>query len=165
LLKPLKQGKWFCLIFTCSRKASRKTIQLAKDLSKSFPGAFYWSRGKKSINELVEATRYEGVKGLIVLTEEHGNPVSLRLIEVKEDSWDYSEELRIALIKLRKDLSSFKSKLVSLKLECSSLKLKSFLKKIALFDPESVNVLKESKGVLSFYRNGKEIGPRLKLVN
>jgi hypothetical protein len=147
-----------------SRKPSKKTILLAKDLSKSFPNSFYIARGKKSIDKLVELALFEGKRMILIVKEKEGNPIQIDSICVTENSWNYGLTLLIKVLRLRKELTNFKAAFKTLSLNVSNEKLKCFLEKLGIvFESDSENVLIEKKNVISFYRFEKEIGPRIKI--
>jgi rRNA maturation protein Rpf1 len=151
------------LYFTTSRKPGLKTRAFARELAKSFPLARYFSRGKRSLAAIVSEARYDGHKFVLILQERHGNPQALQGIALDEKEWRYAFEVKLKLLKSRQELSQAKHKLEGLKLAVKGKDLKKLFSLLGLeSDPQSENLLKEEKGVISFYAKGKEIGPRLR---
>ena len=152
------------MIITTSRKPSRHSISLAKELSKSFPKSFYFSRGKKSIELLAEETLNSGEEFALIVSEMHGNPTEIKIIKVSKNEWNYFCTIRIKLLKSRKDFTEFKSKIPEIKIKIESEKLKKLLKKLEV---NSINdsefELIEKNNVLSFFRTKKEIGPQIRI--
>ena len=152
------------MYFTTSRKPGLKAKAFARDLAKSFPQAHYFSRGKKSIAALASEARYNGQDLVVIVMERQGNPIGWQGLKVGEEEWSYSFQAKVKLLKLRKELGKAKHKLEELKLQVKDKDLKKLL---AMFEvkseEEAGNLFKEEKKVLSFYSQGREIGPRFKL--
>ena len=53
------------------------------------------TRGKRSILSLIEYARKQGFKRISLISERKGNPVKLDFIEVKRNSWDWSDSIDI----------------------------------------------------------------------
>lgn len=152
------------MILTTSRKPSRHSIALAKELSKSFPQSSYFSRGKKSIELLAEQTLDDGEEFALIVSEMHGSPNEIKILRVSKKEWKYFATIRIKLLKTRKSLTEFKSKIHEIKIKTEDAKLKKLLKELSI---NSINnsefELIEDKNVLSFFRDNKEIGPQIKI--
>lgn len=83
-------------MITTSRYASDKTRKIAKKLSGKL-GTFFASRGKKTIEELVEYARKKGETELMVVEENEGTAAYVSTIEISETgkwTWKKRTELR-----------------------------------------------------------------------
>jgi rRNA maturation protein Rpf1 len=82
-------------MFTTSRYASVETKKLARRLAEEKNGLFL-SRGKKTIEELVEFARKRGEELIAIIEEEGGKPAKISRISVSETGkWSWSGEERI----------------------------------------------------------------------
>lgn len=150
------------MIITTSRKPSRHSIALAKELSKSFPKSFYFSRGKKSIELLAEETLNSGEEFALIVSEMHGNPTEIKIIKVSKNEWNYFCTIRIKVLKFRKELTEFKSKIHEIKTKTDNVQLKKLLKALQVNSTnDSEFELIEERNCLTFFRNKKEIGPQI----
>ncbi len=70
-------------MITTSRYSSEKTRRLAKSIAARLE-TFYVSRGKKSIDDIVDYARRKGESEIIVVEEEKGVPAFVAVIEVSE---------------------------------------------------------------------------------
>ena len=76
------------LYATTSRKPSVCTKRLCRLLCSLLPASSYENRGKKSIEDVVERARSLGCSRILIFSEEHGNPRSIRAINTNgEWSW------------------------------------------------------------------------------
>ena len=152
------------MIITTSRKPSRHCIALAKDLSKSFPGSIYFSRGKKPIEAIAEKANYEAREFALIVSEMHGLPNEISILEMKQNEWKYFASIRIKLLKPRKELSPFKSKINELKTKLENAKLKKLFKELGIIsENDSEFSLIEKNNQLTFFRENGEIGPRIEI--
>ncbi len=150
------------MLFTTSRKPSRKTLSFAKDLVKSLPSTVYFPRGKKGVEELISDARYKGFNSILVLCESHGNPVSLKKIELTEGEWDYSFEAKIRLLGSRKEISGFTASLQGIGKVSVREDVKNFLELKENSGAQETE-FREEKGKLNFYRNGSPVGPEFEV--
>jgi len=157
------QGTVIALYVTTSRKPGLKTKAFARELAKSFPSAHYFSRGKKPIKAVVGDAEYQGQKAVVIVQEKHGNPVSWQGLGIKHGEWQYSFQARVKVLKLRKELSKAKHAFEDLEVKVKDKDLKKLFKLLGVESEESANQLREEKKVFSFYSQGNELGPRLKL--
>jgi rRNA maturation protein Rpf1 len=150
------------VLLTTSRNASVKTRFLSRELAESLPESIYFSRGKKGIQEAIDKARHEGKKLILLVQESNKKPSIIQLIKVQENDWDYGRQLKVKLIKLRKELINKRKKINSLRLE---LKTSRKLFKALGFSSgkDAEYSLVEKKGSLSFYEGLREIGPRFEL--
>ncbi|MEW6294935.1 MAG: hypothetical protein AB1467_01410 [Candidatus Diapherotrites archaeon] len=152
------------MIATTSRKASRRTISLAKELNNSIPSARYVSRGKRSIEQLGQSALQEGKQFLLIVVEEYGNPSEIRIIKIHEKQWGYFATLKISLQKLRKESSKFKSKIELLNISVESPQLKKLVEELGIHSGKSSHfTLSEKNSVMDFLKEGKSIGPKIKI--
>ena len=150
------------MLFTTSRKPGSKTRAFARDLSYSLPSASYLSRGKSSLPALIEKANYEGHKFLLVVMETQGNPSQIRGIKLGED-WVYAFEAQIKVAKIRKELGKSKAKAKELEIKARGNVLK-LLKLLGLDSEKEANMrLEEKQGLIKFFLEKKEIGPRFKV--
>jgi len=152
------------LIATTSRKASRRTVSLAKELNNSIPSARYVARGKRSIEQLGESVLQHGKKFLLIVIEEYGNPSEIRIIKVHEKQWNYFASIKISLQKLRKESSKFKSRIESLNISVESPQLKKLIEELGIHSSKSSHfALSEKNNVIDFLKEDKSIGPKIKV--
>lgn len=82
-------------MFTTSRYASADTKKLARRLAEENGGLFL-SRGKKTIEKLVEFARKKGEDLITIIEEEGGKPAKISRISVSETGkWNWSGEERL----------------------------------------------------------------------
>ncbi len=149
------------ILITTSRKPSRKTRSLARELSRMIPFSTYITRGKKPIEDLVEIARTKGYNRIAILKEKHGNPFKFDFIEIDGANWNYLDEsLIFNLIKLQREIIKDKIKFEDIKFD-GDQKIKEFFN---IFEErlDTKNVMCAKRGFLTFLKNGKEIGPVLK---
>ena len=150
------------MLFTTSRKPGRKTRAFARDLSQSLPSASYVSRGKSSLPGLIEKAGYEGHNYLLIVLEDHGNPVGLRGIKAGED-WQHAFEVKLKVAKIRQELGKSKFKAKEIRFKAQG-KLKQLLTLLGVSsDNEAELSLEAKQGLVRFYLDRKEIGPRFKV--
>ena len=77
-------------MYSTSRYASRETRQHAKKLGEFF------SRGKRTISQLVDIARKKGHHSIGILRERKGRPSSISVITVTElGEWGWSDEIQL----------------------------------------------------------------------
>ncbi|RLG21120.1 hypothetical protein DRN74_03740 [Candidatus Micrarchaeota archaeon] len=81
------------LLISSSRKPSRKTRTLARQLAKAVPHSRYITRGKKNIDALCSEARRLGYSRIAIIYEKHGNPSQIHFIENHVDSWEWLPEI------------------------------------------------------------------------
>lgn len=82
-------------MITTSRYASEETRKLARKIAGKL-GTFYASRGKKTIDSIVEYARKRGEAEILVVEEEEGKPVHLAAIEVNElGEWKWTWKKKV----------------------------------------------------------------------
>ena len=83
-------------MITTSRYASNLTRKFAKIVSNLFSSR-YFSRGKKTIDELAVFSRKIGDERIVVIKEKDGKPTLFDIIEVRENSiWSWLESVGIS---------------------------------------------------------------------
>lgn len=73
------------MIITTSRKPSQITRRLAQFLKHYF-NIPYINRGKTSFNKIVNQTKAEDIKNLVIITETKGNPSSINIYDLEKSS-------------------------------------------------------------------------------
>lgn len=82
------------MITTC-RYASLETRKFAKYISKVFH-FFYIARGRKTIDSIIELSRKKGVERILVLKEKNKKPISMDIIEIKENlEWNWFSSIEV----------------------------------------------------------------------
>ncbi|MFN4045755.1 MAG: hypothetical protein ACK4H7_00240 [Acidilobaceae archaeon] len=69
------------VIVTTSRRPSRRSRSLVKDLASVMPGALRLTRGHKSLSDLAKEALFVGADRVIVICERRGNPGVIRVYE------------------------------------------------------------------------------------
>ena len=69
------------LLVTTSRKPCQKTRVLARTLANLIPESEYTTRGKASINTLIQVAQNKGYETICIIGEQHGNPNNLRFLK------------------------------------------------------------------------------------
>ena len=78
------------MMYSTSRYASKETRQQAKKLGE------YFSRGKKTISQLVDIARKKGYHKIGILREKNGKPFRISVISVTElGEWSWSDEIQL----------------------------------------------------------------------
>jgi rRNA maturation protein Rpf1 len=149
------------ILITTSRKPSKKTRSLAREFSHLIPFSTYTSRGKKSIEDLIELARSKGHNRICILKEKYGNPFKFDFINIEGGSWNYLENSIIFnLIKLQREIIKEKIMFDDIKFD-GDQKIKMLFN---IFEEsiDTKNIMCSKRGFITFVRNGKEIGPVLK---
>lgn len=82
-------------MITTSRYASEETRKLARKIAGRLR-TFYASRGKKTIDSIVEYARRKGEAEILVVEEEDGKPVRVSAIEVDElGKWKWTWKKKV----------------------------------------------------------------------
>jgi len=68
--------------------ASRR---VARRLSALVPHSIYLTRGKRSVDELIDYARTEGLRKIIFMNDYHGNPGEIRSISLGKNEWDWDK--------------------------------------------------------------------------
>jgi len=77
-------------MYSTSRYASRETRQQAKTLGEFF------SRGKKTISQLVDIARKKGHHRIGIVREKKGKPCMISVISVTElGEWSWTDEIQL----------------------------------------------------------------------
>ncbi len=83
-------------MITTSRYASEKTRKLARSIADKL-GTFYTSRGKITIDSIVEYARKKGEPEIHVVQEEDGVPVYVSVIEISElGEWKWTKKMKVS---------------------------------------------------------------------
>jgi rRNA maturation protein Rpf1 len=77
------------ILITTSRKPCMASRRLARRLGMLIPHSIYVTRGKKSVDGLVDYARSEGLSKIILINDFHGNPGELRVIALSKKDWDW----------------------------------------------------------------------------
>jgi rRNA maturation protein Rpf1 len=153
------------MFFTTSRKAGLKTRAFARDITKSFPHSHFFSRGKSSLDIVLEHARFEGHSFLCIVKENHGNPSELHFLSVMKNDWKPFVTCSITVAKLRKELSKSRKAFPSIHLQLSSLPIKKVFKELHFDSTSDADlVVKERENMLRFYAEEKELGPRFSIT-
>lgn len=146
--------------FTTSRKPCARVRTFVKDLARVIPESVTISRGKRAIDDIAEEARRAGYSRVAVITEMHGNPHSVRVLEVSESDWEWlPKSFVIKGVKLCREFSIPARRTNKLKTDDKI----GFAKALGVESGESDTVLKADKTVITFIQAGKEVGPRLVL--
>lgn len=157
------------MLITTSRKPGLKTKAFARDLTRSFPNAVYFSRGKRSLQELFGEADYKGIRHVLIVQEKDGNPIVIQCIELGKKTFVEIFSLKISVIKLRREINKDKSiqkkNFTELKLIISTPSIKKVFELVEIESTSDADfTLKEDKNILSFFDfNDAEIGPRFKV--
>ena len=152
------------ILFTTSRKPSKRMRAFARDLSSSVPYAKFYSRGKANIERLVRIARNKALDFIVIVLGSNGNPSMFRIIKLENESWNYIYQIKIKLYKLRKEFVKKKFLVRELKLEIKNKEIKSLFRKLNISSQEDAEfVLKENKKIMSFFYRKREIGPRFEI--
>lgn len=152
------------MLLTTSRSPSLKTRAFARDLSKSFPQAEFFSRGKTPLKQLIEKARFKGKKFLLIVAEKKREPELIEGLKITEAGWQRCFEARIKLLKSRKELSQARQQINELKLDLRHKEVKKLMSLLEITSSaEAETVLEEKNRVLKFWQEKKELGPRFSL--
>ncbi|MBR9707648.1 MAG: hypothetical protein GOV15_04395 [Candidatus Diapherotrites archaeon] len=164
------------VLLTTSRKPSNRTRTFSKEFSRFLPDGVYVSRGKLSIEGVIEKARDLGKQRVAVIFERFGNPSKILFISVTEDSWDRLSTLLLRGVSLSRESVNkkrFSDQVFDLSLrgpkELRSTVVDLFGKESFTRDSDMFLVIKPSKGpsgegktsTWTFEFNGVEAGPRL----
>lgn len=151
------------LYITTSRKPSTNSRLFAKDLGNLLK-AEYLTRGKTSLAELIEITRYNGANKLFVITDKGGNPHQIIEITVDAKTWEFSNTYFINLHMLRKSFAEDKVKHEGLRFEILSRPMHHLIRAAGIYsNDDSSSELVDKDGIVTVFYKKKEIGPRFKI--
>ncbi len=154
------------ILFTTSRKPSKRTRAFARDLCKCIPYAKFYSRGKANIEKLVSIAKKEALDFIVMVLESKGNPSMLRVIKLANTTWNYAYEIKIKLHKLRKEFTKEKFFVKEIKLEIKNKEIGNLFKELNILSYKEADfILKEKKKVISLFYKNKEIGPRFEIYD
>jgi len=171
------------LLVTTSRRPSPRTRSFIKDLVSIIPSASKINRGHKSLVELaIEANRL-GYQYILIVSDCGGNPSSIAIYEVAEDTSGHLALKNLAVIKVRGVKLSRENPESSKTYGASSLSinysncvssdcfyiadlLTKIFEKILSEKPDIIVHLSESKYIELKFTNihGKPVGPVLRII-
>jgi len=122
------------------------------------PGSEPLSRGKQSIDSVAEKARQMGFPLVVVITDRHGNPASMRIMQVDEAGWQWCKQFTLKSVKLGREFGRVK-KPDALTIEGET----GFAKALGIEAEESDTTLSATKDTITFFQGGEEVGPRLSL--
>ena len=146
-------------LFSSSRKPAARTRTFLKELVRVIPNSELVGRGKQPIDALADKARQLGYSRVAIATEMHGNPHSIRVLDVDEASWRWLGQFTIKSVKLSRDFGKRVSRPEGILVEGR----RSFADALGIEPEESSTVLRETKEAITFFQNGKEVGPRMVL--
>lgn len=154
---------------TTSRKPSIRTRTFAKNVAFLF-GATYLVRGKGSISNLISNCRYEGTQFLFIVTERHGNPFQILMLQVTEKNWELKETFFVKVLVAHNEFDNAKAdgnlRFREFVLASKNKALNWIIKTVgADITDDSDVVVKDFKGAITTYYKDVEVGPRFELCN
>ncbi len=154
------------MIITTSRKPSRRTRTLGRDLSRVLNGV-YVTRGKANLGTLAEKARNDGEFRIIILSDIHGNPGKIQSIVVTEDSWHWHPLIiNLSGVSLQREVLASQGVRIR-KVSLPDLMVENHTNEDIVdffqvsLDPESKNKMLVEESRITFYMGSREIGPRL----
>lgn len=91
------------ILLTSSRSPSVRVRELINDLENALPGVVKLTRGKASLEALLEEAVVVGAERIIIVYDRRGNPSSMRAIDVVRRSWS-PHVLIVSGVKMREDM-------------------------------------------------------------
>ena len=147
-------------LFSSSRKPAARTRTFLKELVRIIPDSTLVGRGKQPIDAITEDARQQGYRRVAIVTEMHGNPHSIGIIDVDETGWHWLEgRVVMKSVKLSREFGSRVSHPNGIAVEGKS----HFAKALGIEPAESNTIMKETDNAISFFQNGEEVGPRMVL--
>ena len=152
---------------TTSRKPSPRTRTFCKDFARVFPHSVYSSRGKASLDSVIEKARELGKEFIAIVFETNGNPSKIEFIKVSEDSWDWAKSLQLTGVSLSREISGKKIEIpTDLSISGKSKQLEEFLVEVFgldyFIDESEFQIKLTNKPLqITFTYDGKEVGPTL----
>ena len=83
------------ILISTSRKPSRNTRIVARILGNMIPFSMYVTRGKKTVEDLIDYSRNKGLKKVAIIHDQKGNPGEIQFIKVTKTNWDWDKSLKI----------------------------------------------------------------------
>ena len=147
-------------LFTTSRKPCAKVRSFVKELVRLVPNSELISRGKQSVDSLAEYAKANGYPRVIVVTGMHGNPASIRALQVDESGWEWSQKkFFFKSVKLSREFGIRVKAPDALNTEDGI----GFAKTLGIEPGDSDTLLKATKNTITFFQDGQEVGPRMVL--
>ena len=146
-------------LLSSSRKPCARTRTLLKDLTRLLPQSAIANRGKMSVEDLAETARGAGLNRVIIVCDSHGNPGEIRFVRVEEDEWSWLARLKVRSVKLAREYDEPSMP----RADALSIEDGKIADLFGIEPEESGFELRSQGGVLSFWRDDAEIGPRLKV--
>ena len=154
------------MIITTSRKPSRRTRSLGRDLERVLGGK-YVTRGKASIDTIVDRAVNDGEYRIIIISDIHGNPGKIQAISSTEDSWQWDPLiLNLSGVSLQREVLS-KQGVNLKKVSFNDLSVLNETKHdvVSYFGlspiPESRNKMIVKANEISFFMGSREVGPKI----
>lgn len=130
------------------------------ELVRLVPGSAILARGKQSVDEVAESARAAGYQIVALVTELHGNPNEIRVMEVDEAGWRWlPESFIVRSLRLSREFGTRVHPPDALQVDGRSL----FAKSLGIEPEESDTAIREVGGTLTFLQDGKEVGPRMSI--
>jgi rRNA maturation protein Rpf1 len=145
------------MLVSTSRGASHRTRAFAREFG-SRVGALVVNRGQKTVDSLAEIARKRGMPRIVIITDLQGNPASMQFIRVREASWSWlAETILLGRAKLAAEFGRRASRSESV-----SAKDSIGLCDLVGVEPEESDIeLVADRKTITFFKNGKEVGPRV----
>lgn len=94
------------VVITTSRRPSRRTRSLVRDLAAVIDGAVRFTRGHESLKSLAAMARTYGIKSVVIVGERKGNPGLLAAYAISDKGLLPVAAIRIAGVTLSRELRS-----------------------------------------------------------
>ena len=94
------------VVITTSRRPSRRTRSLVRDLAAVIDGAVRFTRGHESLKSLAAMARTYGIKSVVIVGERKGNPGLLAAYAVSDKGLSLAAAMKIAGVTLSRELRS-----------------------------------------------------------
>lgn len=90
------------MLISTSRRPSTRTRSFVKELLGVIPLSFQVTRGKKSIDELIDIAILKGCRRLMIVESKAGNPSALSFIHIDKEDWRWLGVMDIS-VSLRRE--------------------------------------------------------------
>ena len=154
------------ILFTTSRKPSRRTRRFCRELSSVIPHSLCVNRGKASVRKVADRAVADGFSRVIFILETKGNPSALRVMDVSPARWDWMGQMYISSVSLLLDRKARISKPDAEGLCVDADKFGSVLSRV--FEPleceDDAVILIERGGKIHFEYEGESVGPEFEVT-
>jgi len=90
------------MLISTSRRPSTRTRSFVKELLGVIPLSFQVTRGKKSIEELIDIAILKGCRRLMIVESKDGNPSALSFMHIDKEDWKWLGVMDIS-VSLRRE--------------------------------------------------------------